>query len=331
MIPVVVPIVGAAFPAWFLVLTDQNLYFTRERRKHTKIFKYLAPKELAQEIDRRQLGELGLQGKSAVVTTLFCQLQDFVSVIEQKSPEAVIHMLDGCISVMMSCVYEHNGLVTRLSNYGVMAIWGAPLPSPEESQCRLAASCAVDIQQKLLDLTATWRRDGRIDSRQSLTCWFGVSTGEAACGQIGSESHIEYSVVGRSVDLSVLLESLNKRYGTKCLISERTAQLISQHFECRELDKLKIEQHDKPQYIHELFCQKDKLPGAMDEAIALYKQGLAAIEERNFEEAERLFSTILRLVPDERPAALMLERCREYLRKPPEPDWDGAILMADIM
>src|SRR5262249_27721699 len=133
------------------------------------------------------------------------------------------------------------------------------------------------------------------------------------------------------VDLSVLLESLNKRYGTKCLVSERAAQLISQHFECRELDKLKINQHDKPQYIYELFCQKDKLPGAMDEAIALYKQGLAAVEERNFEEAERLFSTILRMVPDERPASLMLERCREYVRKPPEPDWDGAILMADII
>ncbi len=332
VVPVLVPIFGVALPAWFLVLTDQNLFFTRERKKHTKVFKYLAPKELAQEIDRRRLDELKLDGKTALVTTFCCQLQDFVLLTEHKTPEAAIGMLNDCIAQMITAVYEHNGLVTRISNYGVMAVWGAPLSMPEESQCRLAASCYLDIQQKLAGLSQSWQREGRINSSQALVCLFGVSTGEAACGRIGSESHTEYSIVSRSVDLAVLLETLNRTYGTKCLTSERTAQRLTEYYEIRELDKLKTIRNDKPQYIYELQCQKGKLPGTMDEAVALYKQGLAALEERNFQEAERLFSTILlRLTPDDRPAAIMLERCRQYLRKPPEPDWDGAILVADII
>ncbi len=332
VIPVLVPVFGVALPAWFLVLTDQNLFFTRERKKHTKIFKYLAPKELAQEIDRRRLDELKLEGKTALVTTFCCQIQDFVALTEQKTPEAAIGMLNECISEMIAAVYQHNGLVNRISNYGVMAVWGAPLPMPEESQCRLAASCSLAIQEKLSGISQAWQKEGRINSAQSLVCFLGISTGEAACGRIGSESHTEYSVVSRSVDLSSLLETLNRTYGTKCLTSERTAQRLAEHYETRELDKLKTVSNDKPQYIYELQCQKGKLPGTMDEAFALYKQGLAALEERNFVEAERLFSTIIgRLAPNDRPAAIMLERCRQYLRQPPSPDWDGAILIADFI
>ena len=66
----------------------------------------------------------------------------------------------------------------------------------------------------------------------------------------------------------------------------------------------------------------------LEEAIAIYKQGLAAMEERNFGEAERLFNTALRLVPDDGPAILMRDRCRHFLDSPPEPNWDGATLVA---
>lgn len=331
MVPVVVPIFGVALPAWFIALTDQNLYFIGERRRHTKVFRYLAPQSLAEEISRRQLEELGLEGKSALVTTLACQLQNFVEITEEKSPAAVISMLNECLSVIDESVYDHNGIVIRTSSCGIMAVWGAPLAIPEISQARLAASCALNMQQRLSDLAERWQRDGRMSSRRTLRLCFGIATGEASCGRTGSEAHTDYSVVGISVDLSTLLESVNKRYGTQCLTAERTAQLIAQHFELRELDKVKVNQDDKPQYVYELFCLKGKLPGAMEEATAFYRQGLAALEERNFAEAERLFATILRLVPDDKPAAIMLERCREFLAKPPEPDWDGATLVADFM
>lgn len=331
VIPVLVPILGVSVPAWFLVLIDQNLYFDRERRKHTRVFRYLTRPELAQEIDRRQLKELGLQGKRATVTTLSCQLHNFLSITREKTPEAVIQMLHECVQLMIECVHEHNGLVNRPSNYGIMAIWGAPLPSPEETQCRLAARCALQIQDRLHKLAELWQRDGRINSAQRLKCWFGIAGGEAACGRIGTESHSEYMIVGQDVDLSGFLESLNRRYGTQCLISERTAQIISEDYECREIDKLKVDNEHKAQYIHELLCDKGQLPGAMDEATAIYRLGMAAMEERNFEEAARLFSTILRLVPDDQPTAMMLGRCRVFLQKPPEPGWDGATLMADML
>jgi adenylate cyclase len=329
MIPVVVPIFGVALPGWFLVLTDQNLFFVRERKKHTKLFRYLAPPEVAQEIDRRQLGELGLQGKTAIVTTLSCQLQNFVDVTKGKAPEAVIKMLHECVSLMMNCVYEHNGLVNRLSSSGVFAIWGAPLAMSDPLQCQLAARCALEMQERLSRLAEQWQKDGRMNSGETFVCWFGLSTGEASCGRIGSESHGEYAAVGKSVDLCLILEGLNKKYGTQCLMSEKTAQAVAQEFETRELDKLKVDELDSPQYIYELMSKKGELAGAMDEASVLYKQGLAAIEERNFAEAERIFLTILRLVPSDRPATIMLERSRDYLAKPPEPDWDGSNLVCN--
>jgi len=332
VIPVVVPTAGVAFPALLLVLTDQNLFFVHERRKHTRIFRSLVPQALAEEIERRRLGELGLEGKTAVVTTLSFQLQGLTPLIEHKTPEAAIRMLDQCVAIMTASVHERNGLVNRVSNHGLMAVWGAPLPVPEISGARLAADCCLDAGGQLASLSAAWQREGRINSNQALSFSCGISTGPASCGRMGSESHTEYGVIGRCVDLAFLLEVMNKKYGTRCLVAERTSQILSEHFEIRELDKVKLEAGDKPQYIYELLCPKGKLPGAMEEAAALYRQGLAAMEERNFAEAERVFSTILlRLVPDDRPAAIMLERVRGFLRTPPEPDWDGAVLVADLM
>lgn len=331
VIPVVVPIFGVALPAWLLVLTDQNLTLVAERRKHTKIFRYLAAKDLAAEIDRRQLGELGLNGKTALITTMSCQLQNMVAVTEGKPPEEVIKMAHECITSMFTCVYDCHGLVNRLSSYGIMAIWGAPLPNPEESQCTLAARTALALQRKFSDLSSAFRQQGRIAENQSLWLSLGLSTDEASCGRIGTESHPEYSVVGKGVDLSILLEALNKRYGTACLLSERTARVVAQNFEIRELDRLKLNPAERPVYIYELLCEKGNLSGAMDEAMALYRQGTAAMEERNFAEAEQLFSTMLRLASEDRPAMLMLSRCREYRLKPPEADWDGSVLVADIL
>ncbi|MBI4533590.1 MAG: CHASE2 domain-containing protein [Candidatus Melainabacteria bacterium] len=328
LVPVVVPVLGVALPCYLLVLIDQNLFAFQERRRHTRVFRDLAPLHMAEEIDRRQVGELGLEGKKATVTTLLCQLHNFPTSMDGLLPETIVQSLNECLTLMISSIYEHSGIVDRIWHYGVLAIWGAPLPMQELSQARLSASCYLDIEQCLTRLYQTWIQEGKIEPQKtSLKLRAGINTGEAICGQIGTDTHAEYGAIGDSVDFTLRLELINNRYGTRCIIGESTAQLVSQKFEIRELDKVKFDASDKPQHIYELLCPTGKLPGAMEEATVLYKQGLAAMEKRNFTEAERLFNSILRLAPDDKPTMLMLERCQSFLAKPPEPTWDGSTML----
>src|SRR4030095_7918462 len=226
LIPVMVPIFGVAFPAFLLVVTDQNVFAFRERRRHTRLFRALASDRLANEIDRRALGELGLEGKSATVTCLVCQLRDFNSITAGRSPTVVISMVNQCLREIIGSTYEHSGVINRVWGQGVQALWGAPIPMQETSQVRLAANCCLDIKRRLAELSERWRREGLIDSPEvSVLAHFGINTGAAVCGQIGTESHTEYGALGEDVDLAVRFESVGPQYSTSCVVGARYAEL----------------------------------------------------------------------------------------------------------
>jgi adenylate cyclase len=84
--------------------------------------------------------------------------------------------------------------------------------------------CALAMLTRLDELNEMWRQSGlarswrdsgitQISSRTGLHC------GKVIAGNIGSQSRIKYSVIGDSVNVASRLESLNKEYGSRLLIS----------------------------------------------------------------------------------------------------------------
>jgi hypothetical protein len=113
------------------------------------------------------------------------------------------------------------------------------------------------------------------------------------------------------------LETLNPSYGTTFMLGPATAALVQESFEVREIDRLKLGRRETAQSIYELLPWEGSLPGALEEAMALFKQGRGALEEGRVQEAEQLFSTSLRMVPHDKPTMIMLDRCREIIGKAP--------------
>lgn len=64
-----------------------------------------------------------------------------------------------------------------------------------------------------------------------------------------------------------------------------------------------------------------------EELITTYNEALALYKQRKWKEAKEIFKKALKIVPEDGPSKLYLERCNEYLKRPPEDDWDGVFVM----
>ena len=74
--------------------------------------------------------------------------------------------------------------------------------------------------------------------------------------------------------------------------------------------------------------------GSEDDAVAremarLFVEGLGAYLDRDFRGAAEQYKAALRLRPEDKPAAVLLERCREFLSAPPPEEWNGVYVATE--
>lgn len=312
-IPVVVPILSVVLPCWAIVMTDQNLFVLGERRRHTRLFRSLTAKQVAQQIDRTQLAELGLDGRRMTITVSVCEMRDLIKQLNDLPPDRVFQVFNECLGIMVNCVCEHKGLVDRIWNYGISAFWGAPLVMPLEDQARLSTQCALAMKQRLEE----WFTSQPDLDRAIVLFNAGIDTGEGLCGTINAGARdttiSQYGALGASVDAAGELSSLNSMYGTSIILSGSTAELLGERMELREIDRVNLATLKKHQPIFELLSHSGSMPAAYEEAMAIFKQARAAFEGGDVKEAEQLFATILNMVPADQPTAIMLKRCKDLL------------------
>jgi adenylate cyclase len=71
-------------------------------------------------------------------------------------------------------------------------------------------------------------------------------------GNIGSSSIMSYTVIGDNVNLGSRLESLNKEYKTRVIISDATRTRLEGQYEMRSLGDVIVKGKSKPVAIFEI-------------------------------------------------------------------------------
>lgn len=172
-------------------------------------------------------------GMRREVTILFSDIEGFTNITERADPERVMLYTSRYFAALSRAIMEHNGTIDKFVGDCVMAIWNAPADDPDH----VANACAAALACKRAsdELNAAFARE----SWPAYKTRFGLHTGEAVVGNIGSDDRMNYTVLGPTVNLAARLESLNKTYDTAILVSEAVASRAADGFSFRRVDEIR--------------------------------------------------------------------------------------------
>ena len=175
-------------------------------------------KQLATSLEETE--DIALTGKRLNVTILFTDIRGFTSfterVCEEQGPEAVVKILNEYMARMVAIILKYHGHVNKFTGDGILAVFSdddeAALPGDHALR---TVRCATEI----VTLPSQFQTGS------------GIHTGLVVVGNVGSVDKMEYTVLGDTVNLAARLESLNKEYHTKLLMSGATQSMLGNQVE----------------------------------------------------------------------------------------------------
>jgi adenylate cyclase len=290
-----------------------------EKRVRSTMARYMT-KEVAERLLEDENSMLG--GQAQEVSILFSDIRRFTTISESLGARDTVPMLNDYFSVMVEVVFHHRGILDKYIGDAIMALFGTPFQTPNDADNAVAS--AIDMMVNLQQ----FNRERIQKGFEPIEIGIGVNTGEVIAGNIGSSKRMDYTVIGDGVNLAARLESANKFYGSRVLVSGHTFGQLKDPPLAREVDLLRVKGKNQPVPVYEVleFYEDHELPHR-DQIIACFKEGLEAYRERDWRAANRSFSGALELHPSDRPSQLYVERCNHYSQQPPPDDWDGVWIM----
>lgn len=185
--------------------------------------RFVAPQVVDKLLQDPTLVKLG--GEMQEVTVMFADLEGFTRMSERMHPEKLLSILNKYHQLVVEVVQQHQGTVNKFMGDGVMVLYNTPLPTPDHAL--QAVSTAIDIRKRLSNFHGSLPEEHRLDVN------FGIHTGPAVVGNVGTARIMDFTAVGDTVNLASRLCELAQR--SQILISDRAYQQLQDRIAVRVL------------------------------------------------------------------------------------------------
>ena len=166
-----------------------------DKREVRDLFgKYVSPQVAGEILRASDANSVSLGGEERQVTVLFTDIRGFTQLSEQLAPDHIVDMLNRYFSVMIDRILANDGMINKFAGDNIMAVWNAPQTQPD--QALLAVRSAMESQKAIQEI-----REHNPDLPQ-VQFGFGINTGPAIAGNVGSTGRLEYTVIGDAVNLA---------------------------------------------------------------------------------------------------------------------------------
>ena len=293
---------------------------TQQEEKLRSAFSKFVPEEVINDfMDSDSDQEFKNNNEKRSVVILMCDIRSFTSISEINQPEDVVNFLNTYFTHMVNIVKKYGGTVDKFIGDAIMVLFGAPISYNDNA--KRAVQAAIEMYSQLDSIP---HNQLKLPEGVKLDIGIGIHSGDVIVGQIGSADKTNYTVIGDTVNLASRLEGLTKLYGAKIIISEAVRDELGEgdeNINLLLLDSVKVKGKKEAVFIYRV--DESPLPQEFTEA---YEKGFKSYNEGAFNLAIPYFEKAVEVLPQNKAARLMLERCDEFAVNRPE-NWDGAIAL----
>ena len=214
-------------------ISYQRLQESKEREQNLReLFEKYVPAPIIKQYVGS--GEVDLfRGEESSITALFLDIRGFTSSSEAMDARDVVSFLNDYFERCSIVISEEKGHINKYTGDGFFAIFGAPETLGNHTSLAFNAAC------KILELTGRFILEGK-----PMEVGIGLHTGRAILGNIGSQTKIEYTAVGDTINTAARFQEFTKIFHEFPIIMSRDAwdEMVGHpyHHEIRNLGMQKI-------------------------------------------------------------------------------------------
>jgi adenylate cyclase len=160
-----------------------------------------------------------LDGQLVTCTVLFADIRDFTGIAEALPATRLIKILNQYFARMSAVVVEERGFVNKFGGDSLLAVFGTPLNPDAEH-----AACGVHAALRMRTELAEFNREQDDAWLPQIMIGIGIATGDVVAGNVGSETKLEYTVIGDAVNVASRLQAMTKELDKPILANGETAR-----------------------------------------------------------------------------------------------------------
>ena len=209
----------------------------------TSMKMYLSP-QLYSSIVKGKF-ETKLRHQRKKLTMFFSDIVDFTATTDIIEPETLSRLLNEYLTEMSEIAIRYGGTIDKYIGDAIVVFFGDPEYVDDVHHARQCVCMALDMLEAIHAYSRAWSDAGALGG---FSVRMGVNTGFCTVGNFGSESRMDYTIIGGQVNIASRIEKFAKP--NTLYVSDSTYALVRDIVRISESSSITVKGIHYPVGIH---------------------------------------------------------------------------------
>ena len=198
-----------------------------------QLAKYLSPQIYDSIFHSKE--EVKVASSRKKLTVFFSDIADFTETADRLQSEELTQLLNHYLTEMSQIALEYGATIDKYVGDAIVIFFGDPETKGVKEDALACVKMAIAMRKRMDELQHIWRESG---IERPLHCRMGIHTDFCTVGNFGSETRMDYTIVGGGVNLASRLET--SAIPGEILISYETFAHVGDQIACEERGEIEV-------------------------------------------------------------------------------------------